>query len=187
MVAIGLKPCLYEVQMSKLKVQMFVIIFLFITGYIPIPIGSPIVIAGNGVGQGIRGLNEENRLLEVEIGLAQEKKSYLILNPSTKKIYLKNGGFTMREFDIAKIRYWRERGQTIEPIILVKKRALFYPKRKEIKPSKKEGGTDTTTHTEIDFLELGDMPYRYTLLFEKGVGMELPKKKRLCNSRPCDE
>jgi hypothetical protein len=83
---------------------------------------------------------DENSLLEAELRLASRGVSYIVLDLRTEsdsvpgRISLKNRGIVLREFDVERIRYRRAKGLFMEPIPLIKKKAFFPLKRKEIKP-----------------------------------------------------
>jgi hypothetical protein len=147
---------------------LFLFLILFSLG------GSSQAIAGgDSIGQKIRDLKDENSLLEAELKLASKGTSYIILDLRTDsdsvpvRIRLKNRGIVLREFDADKIKHRRMKGLVIEPIPLVRKMAFFPPKRKEIKPYKPEDGTDLMS--DLDFLELKDIPSNYTLSFGRGL------------------
>ena len=55
----------------------------------------------------------------------------------------------------------------MNPPPLIKKMAFFHPKRREIKPHKPEDGADTIS--QLDFLELKDIPSNYTFSFGRGL------------------
>jgi len=152
----------------QLKVPLFLFMILFsLRAY------SQAIAGGDSIGQKIRDLKDENSLLEAELRLASQGESYIILDLRTEsdsvpvRITLKNRGIVLREFDVEKIRYRRTKGLVIEPIPLVKKMAFFHPKRKEIKPHKPEDGADRIS--QVDFLELKDIPSNYTLSFGRGL------------------
>jgi hypothetical protein len=134
---------------------------------------SQAIAGGDSIGQKIRDLKDENSLHEAELRLASKGTSYIILDLRTEsdsapvRINLKNRGIVLREFDVARIRYRRTKGLLIEPIPLIKKMAFFPPKRKEIRPHKPEDGANTIS--QVDFLELKDVPSSYTLSFGKGL------------------
>ena len=134
---------------------------------------SQAIAGGDSIGQKIRDLKDENSLLEAELRLASKGTSYIVLDLRTEsdsvpvRINLKNRGIVLREFDLDRIRYRRTKGLVIEPIPLIKKMAFFHPKRKEIRPHKPEDWADTIS--QVDFLELKDMPSNYTLSFGKGL------------------
>jgi len=122
----------------------------------------------------LRGPEEEGRLLEAELKLARKGRAYIILDTSPKRIYLKNRGITLREFEIIDTRHWGGREGVSGPIVLLKKRSLFKPERKEIKPPPKDKDVEPVDTTpSLEFLELKDMPSNYTLLFEKGVSVSV--------------
>lgn len=130
---------------------------------------SGAIAGGDSIGQKIRALNEENRLLEAEATLASTGTTYVILELRTEpnsvpvRINLKNRGLLLREFDAERIRYRRTKPLVTEPIPLIKKTAFFPMRRKEIRPHKPEEGPEADG--EMDFLELKDMPSNYTLIF----------------------
>ncbi len=161
---------IFEVKKANLQFNfpLFLFLILFSLG------GSSQAIAGgDSIGQKIRALKDENCLLEAELGLASKGASYIILDLRTEsetvpvRINLKNRGTVLREFDVERIRYRRTKGLVIEPIPLIKKMAFFPPKRKEVRPHKPGDGADTIS--QVDFLELKDIPSNYTLSFGKGL------------------
>jgi hypothetical protein len=152
----------------QLKVPLFLFMILFsLRAY------SQAIAGGDSIGQKIRDLKDENSLLEAELRLASKGISHIILDLRTEsdsvpvRINLKNKGIVLREFDVERIRYRRTKGLVIEPIPLIKKMAFFHPKRKEIRPHKPEDGADTIS--QLDFLELKDIPSNYTFSFGKGL------------------
>jgi len=155
-----------------MNLQFNISLFLFL---ILSPLGtySQAIAGGDSLGQKITALKDENGLLEAELGLASRGTSYIILDLRTEsdsvpvRVTLKNRGIVLREFDLEKIRYRRTKPWVIEPLPLIKKRVFFRPKRKEIRPPKPEEGADTIS--ELDFLELKDMPSNYTLSFGRGL------------------
>jgi len=158
--------------MKKTNLQFTFPLFLFL---ILFPLGgfSQAVAGGDSIGQKIRALKDENCLLEAELALASKGTSYIILDLRTEsdsvpvRINLKNRGIVLREFDVDRMRYRRTKGLVIEPIPLIKKMAFFHPKRREIKPHKAEDGADTIS--QLDFLELKDIPSNYTFSFGRGL------------------
>lgn len=125
---------------------------------------------GNVVNQ-LNGPEEKGRLLAHELKLAMQGKAYIILDTTLKRIYLKNRGITLREFDIIDTSHWGERKWVSGPIALLKKKSLFKPERKEVKPPPKD--VEPVDTPPLEFLELKDMPSNYTLLFEKGVSISV--------------
>jgi len=148
---------------------------------------SQAIAGGDSIGQKIRALKDENRLLETELGLASKGTSYIILDlrresdSAPVRINLKNRGIVLREFDVERIRYRRTKGLVIEPFPLLKKMAFFSPKRKEIRPHKLGDSDDTIS--ELDFLELKEMPSNYTLSFKKGVLISITGQRKGLISR----
>lgn len=138
---------------------------------IPLFIISPwLTLTGNVIKQ-LNGPEEKGRLLANELKLAMQGKAYIILDTTLKRVYLKNRGITLREFDIIDTRHWGERKGVSGPIALLEKRSLFKPERKEIKPPPKD--REPVDTLPLESLELKDMPSNYTLLFEKGVSISV--------------
>jgi len=152
----------------QFKVPLFLFMILF-----SLRTYSQAIAGGDSIGQKVRELKDENSLLEAELRLASQRASYIILDMRTEsdsvplRINLKNRGRVLREFDVERIRYRRTKALVIEPIPLIKKMAFFPPKRKEIRPHNPEDSADTIS--ELQFLELKDMPSNYTLSFGKGL------------------
>ena len=140
---------------------------------VPFGVCSQAIAGGDTMAQKLRALEDENHLLEAELRLASKGMSYIILDLRTEsdsvpvRMDLKNRGMVLRQFGIESIRYRGTKGFVIEPIPLIRKRAFFPPKRKEIKPLKAEETLDTSS--ELEFMELKDMPADYTLMFAKGL------------------
>jgi hypothetical protein len=109
-------------------------------------------------------LNKRTQLLEAELALAQKPQAYFILQVKDKKISLKAKGIELKEWEIKKIRYFGN-SPPAKPIPLLKKSALFPPKRKNIKP----GSVTETGEFKLATLELNDMPTTYTLSMEGGI------------------
>ncbi len=112
-------------------------------------------------------IDMENRLLEAELRLARKPKIYFIFDLKNRVISLKSKGIMFKELRIEDKKIWGYPVE-IEPIILLKKTALFPPKREKIKPKKSEKDKHSSKF-EIKALELEDMPSNYTLVFEKDV------------------
>jgi hypothetical protein len=159
-------------ELKKINLQFNIPLFLFLI-LSSLGTSSQAIAGGDSIGQKIRALKDENSLLEAELRLASKGTSYIVLDLRTEsdsvpvRINLKNRGIVLREFDLDRIRYRRTKGLVIEPIPLIKKMAFFHPKRKEIRPHKPEDWADTIS--QVDFLELKDMPSNYTLSFGKGL------------------
>jgi hypothetical protein len=109
-------------------------------------------------------LIKQTQLLEAELALAQKPQTYFTFQVRDKKISLKARGIVLKEWEMKKVRYFGN-SPPAKPILLLKKSALFPPKRKNIKPgSVTEGG-----ELKLATLELNDMPSVYTLSLEGGI------------------
>jgi hypothetical protein len=123
--------------------------------------------------QDINKIKREASLLELEAKAAAKPASYVILDLTKKKIYLKIRGVTLKEFEIAGSEIIGI-GQLDESYSLITVKAIFAPKRKEIKPpsqKKEEKPADTTR--EADSYSVADMPSNYTLIFDKGLSISV--------------
>ena len=118
-------------------------------------------------------IRRETRLLELEAKAAAKPVAYVVLDMAKKKIYLKIRGVTLKEFDIVDSDTIGI-GQLNESYSLVNVKAIFAPKRKEIKPlaQKKEEKTSSTTQ-EVDSYSVEDMPSNYTLILDKGLSISV--------------
>ncbi|MBI3585001.1 MAG: hypothetical protein HY096_13785 [Nitrospinae bacterium] len=118
-------------------------------------------------------IRRETRLLELEAKAAAKPVAYVVLDMAKKKIYLKIRGVTLKEFDIVDSDTIGI-GQLDESYSLVNVKAIFAPKRKEIKPpaQKKEEKTSSTTQ-EVDSYSVEDMPSNYTLILDKGLSISV--------------
>lgn len=115
------------------------------------------------LGENVRAENEV-QVLEQELSLAKKQNYYFLFNLQEKKIFLKSKGVLLREWEIKKFRRWGIPFST-QPVLLIKKSALFLPKREKIKPQKPE---EIETF-ELKALELTDMPSHYTLTFNRDI------------------
>jgi hypothetical protein len=116
---------------------------------------------------------EENQYLEAELGLAKAPSLYFIFDFKEKSVYLKAKGTIFREWEIRRIRFWGN-PLPVKSFSLIKKSALFPPKRKSIKPGKSE----EKDNFELEVLELKDMPSSYTLSIEGDIVVYVrPKTK----------
>jgi hypothetical protein len=116
---------------------------------------------------------QEIRSLQAELSLANSSGLYMILDIEGRKIDLKAKGVVLRTWKIDKIRLWGDPVQSV-PVTLLKKSALFPPKREDIKP----GEIDEETTFELEALELNDMPSSYTLSIEQNISMYIgPQSK----------
>ncbi len=123
--------------------------------------------------QDINKIRRETRLLELEAKAAAKPVTYVVLDLAKKKIYLKIRGVILKEFDIVDSDTIGI-GQLDESYSLVNVKAIFAPKRKEIKPpdQKKEEKPSSTTQ-EIDSYNVEDMPSNYTLILDKGLSISV--------------
>jgi len=113
------------------------------------------------------------QFLETELSLASSSTLYFIVDIGEKKIDLKAKGIFLRTWKIEKIRLWGDPVLS-NPVSLVKKSALFPPKREEIKPSE----TVEEASFELEALELKDVPSSHTLSLEGNISINIrPKSK----------
>ncbi|HAP67131.1 MAG TPA: hypothetical protein DCQ99_04875, partial [Nitrospinae bacterium] len=121
----------------------------------------------------INKIRRETRLLELEAKAAAKPATYVVLDLAKKKIYLKIRGVILKEFDIVDSDTIGI-GQLDESYSLVNVKAIFAPKRKEIKPpdQKKDEKPPTTTQ-EVDSYSVEDMPSNYTLILNKGLSISV--------------
>lgn len=110
--------------------------------------------------------DHQSQLLETEYSLAKSPHLYFILDIGEKRIDLKAKGLTLRTWRIEKIRLWGD-PVLLNPVSIVKKTALFAPKREEIKPEAPE----SEKKFELEALELSDMPPGFTLNLENNISI----------------
>jgi hypothetical protein len=103
-------------------------------------------------------LVRENNLLKSENQLAKTPQVYVLFNLVEKKIFIKARGTVLKELSTDSLGIWGASIQ-VKLMTLLKKDALIEPERKEIKPAKE--GEETTS--ELQALQVGDMPARYRL------------------------
>jgi hypothetical protein len=106
-------------------------------------------------------LVRENNLLKSEHQLAKTPQVYVLFDLVEKEIFIKARGTVVKELSIDSLRIWGASIQ-VKPMTLLKKDALIEPERKEIKPAKE--GEETSS--ELQVLQVGDMPARYRLSFD---------------------
>jgi hypothetical protein len=116
-------------------------------------------------------LVRENNLLKSENQLAKTPQVYVLFNLVEKKIFIKARGTVLRELSIDSLGTWGASIQ-VEPMTLLKKDALIEPERKEIKPAKE--GEETTS--ELQALQVGDMPARYRLSLDDTIRLYVRPK-----------
>ena len=116
-------------------------------------------------------LVRENNLLKSENQLAKTPQVYVLFNLVEKKIFIKARGTVLKELSIDSLRTWGASIQ-VKPMTLLKKDALIEPERKEIKPAKE--GEETTS--ELQALQVGDMPARYRLSLDDTIRLYVRPK-----------
>ncbi len=119
-----------------------------------------------------------NQRLKEELSLAKSPALYFIFDLSGKNISLKSRGMVLQEWKIESLHSWGEQ-PALETLTLVKKSALFAPKRKKITP----GATEQGDKFELDALELKDMPSSYTFYLDKGIYLYFRAKPKRFISR----
>jgi hypothetical protein len=117
--------------------------------------------------------------LEAELSLASASDLYIIIDLGEKKIDLKAKGILLRTWKIEKIHLWGDPVLS-NPVCLVKKSALFPPKREEIKPNE----AFEETSFELEALELKDMPSSYGLSLERNISIYIRAKSKGWTSFP---
>jgi hypothetical protein len=155
-------------QLSEQRYSSFSILIRVI-----ILIGA-LLIALHAYADGTQGLARENRLIEKELSLAEKSNLYFVFDLQGKIIRIKAQGVILKEFPIHDVRVW---GSSLpaDSLVLIKKSTFVKPRRKSIKPAEHE----ETDNFEINALELGDMPSRYTLVLDKGVSLSVKPYKGL--------
>ncbi|RJQ20022.1 MAG: hypothetical protein C4560_05470 [Nitrospiraceae bacterium] len=137
-------------------------------------------LCANAVARGT-GFESETRLLEAELQLAKKPIIYFIFNLKNREVLLKARGVLLRDMKIEDVKVWGVAVE-IKPRPLLKKSAMFEPKRENIDPDKnKEEETDTNTAPkpgtfDIEALELQDMPASYRLEFQEGIFISVRSK-----------
>jgi hypothetical protein len=121
------------------------------------------IILAAGSGQEKASPPELNALLKEELSLAKTPELYFILDLEARSMVLKSTGLVLEEWKIESTRTWGER-PWLKRLTLLKKSALFAPKRKKIKPGEAEQGEAY----ELEALELKDMPSTYALYLSDG-------------------
>lgn len=109
-------------------------------------------------------LQKQNLLLKEELALAKSPALYFIFDLKERSIALKSRGMVLQEWKIQGVHSWGDQ-PLLRTLMLVKKSALFAPKRKKIKPGEAEQGNTF----ELDALELKDMPSAFALYLSEGI------------------
>jgi hypothetical protein len=123
-------------------------------------------------------LKHENQLLETELRIAQTPQIYSIVDLKNKKIRLKARGLLLSEWSIEAFRVWGSL-PAVKAATLIRKSALFSPKRVLVNPKTNDDEEQPTMET----LELKDMPTVYTLVLEGNTLISVrPKPTHLLSS-----
>jgi len=109
-------------------------------------------------------LARENNLLKSEHQFAKTPHVYVLFDLVEKKIFIKVRGTVLKELPITSLKIWGA-PISVKPMTLLKKDAFIEPGRKEIKPAKE--GEETTS--ELQALQVGDMPARYRLNLDGNI------------------
>jgi hypothetical protein len=116
-------------------------------------------------------LVRENNLLKSEHQLAKTPQVYVLFDLVEKKILVKARGTVLKELSIDSFGIWGKLIQ-VKPLSLLKKDALIKPERKEIKPNK----DDEETTSELEVLQVGEMPARYRLSLDEHIWLYVRPK-----------
>lgn len=116
-------------------------------------------------------LVRENNLLKSEHQLAKTPQVYVLFDLVEKKIFIKARGTVLKELPIDSFRLW---GTPIQanPLTLLKKDAFIKPERKEVIPKT----DDEETTSELEVLQIGDMPARYRLSLDGTIWLYVRPK-----------
>ncbi len=133
--------------------------------------------AGDGAaseGSALPGLVRDARALEAEIKLAAKPKPYFVLDARDSTLLVKAASVTLKTIPIDRMAMWGEPVGPV-PLTLVRKSTLIEPKRPTINPeaAKKQAEGDESSAsqaaTELEALELKDMPARFRLEWDNGL------------------
>ena len=123
----------------------------------------------------VSGWVRDARALEAEFRLASQERIYLILDARDATVRVKAAGLTLKTLRITR---WTSCGSPVAPAprTLVRRSALIEPKRPRITPEAADPPPDDAgvvaspgAGTDLDALELKDMPARYRLALDQGV------------------
>lgn len=129
----------------------------------------------SSAGDDVAGWVRDARALEAELRLASKEKIYLILDARDATVRVKAAGLTLKTLPITR---WTSWGDPVAPAprTLVRRSALIEPKRPRITPEAAEQPNDDAgvlasprAGTDLDALELKDMPARFRLALDQGV------------------
>jgi hypothetical protein len=106
-----------------------------------------------------------NQLLKEELSLAKTPALYFIFDLEGKSIMLKSRAMVLQEWKVESVHFWGVE-PSLKDLTVVKKSALFAPKRKKIMPGAAEQQGEKF---ELEALELKDMPSTYVLYLSEGI------------------
>lgn len=146
-----------------------------------IVVASAALMGLNASGEDRDRILREKRVLSEEHSLAKEPALYFMIDIHEKKLELRARGIVLREWNMSRARLWGK-PLPLKRLTLVKKSALFPPKRKNIEP-----GEEDKDSFELDTFEIIDMPASYVFSFEEGVTLYIRPRaqnvpKRIANS-----
>ena len=133
--------------------------------------GAAASAAGDDVAEWVRDV----RALEAELRLAGKEKTYLVLDARDATVRVKAAGLALKTLPITR---WTAWGDPVAPAprTLVRRSALIEPKRPTITPEAAEQPdgdmappASPRAGTDLDVLELKDMPARFHLTLDQGV------------------
>ncbi|HYL79949.1 MAG TPA: hypothetical protein VEU07_04000 [Candidatus Acidoferrum sp.] len=140
----------------------------------------PLLWQGSGAvaspgGQEVAGWARDARALEAELRLASTEKIYLILDARDATLRVKAAGLTLKTLPITRWTSWGS-PVALTPRTLVRRSALIEPRRPRIAPEAADPPPDDAgvvvsprAGTDLDALELKDMPARFRLALDQGV------------------
>ena len=140
----------------------------------------PLLWQGSGAvaspaGNDVTGWVRDARALEAELRLASQERIYLILDARDATVRIKAAALTLKTLPITR---WTSWGSPVAPAprTLVRRSALLEPRRPRITPEAADPPTNDAgvlaspgAGTDLDALELKDMPARYRLALDQGV------------------
>lgn len=131
--------------------------------------------AASSGGHEVAGWVRDARVLEAELRLARTEKIYLVLDARDATLRVKAAGLTLKTLPITRWTSWGT-PVALTPRTLVRRSALIEPQRPRIAPEAANRPTEDTgvldsprAGTDLDALELKDMPARFRLALDQGV------------------
>ncbi|HSB73637.1 MAG TPA: hypothetical protein VLT62_30285 [Candidatus Methylomirabilis sp.] len=140
----------------------------------------PLLWQGSGAvvssaGENVAGWVRDARALEAELHLASKEGIYLILDGRDATVRVKAAGLTLKTLPITRWTFW---GSPVAPAprMLLRRSALIEPMRPRITPEAADQPIDDAgglvsprAGTDLEVLELKDMPARFRLALDQGV------------------